>query len=220
MNSALDHIWHRWINDRAKPQRGDWNGPCVFCGKLLDEHGKMTHRGRLCPGTTSSYFTPKPFTFDKEHPPIGTMYAWKSAVQMLAWAGQHIQKARDGKLRQVHQHCSHCQPEQIEGNVLTCWLGKDVAKCEILDDLAATFAKERRGYYERETKPEDVYELMGYVCVWHLLVSHLATKDDQLPPPAFVDWNEGAFYDKSDRMFWERVYDSMGKPEEPEEQRP
>jgi len=210
MNSALDYIWHRWINDRAAPQNGDWSGPCVLCGKLLDEHGQQSRNGRLCPGTTDSHFTPKPFEFDGEHPPIGTMYAWKAAVQMLGWAGEQIRKAREGTLRQVHQQCSHCAPEKMENNALVCWLGKDVAKCPILDDLQASFTKERRGYYERESKPEDVYELMGYVCVWHLLMSHVATKQDKLPPRAFVDWNEGAFQDKSDRMFWDRVYDSLG----------
>ena len=144
------------------------------------------------------------------------MYSFKSAVQFMPWAGEAIKRARTGQLRTMHQHCSHCTPEPVENNVMRCWLGKDVAKCPILDSLKASIDTERKrtlpngqpSYYASVTD-DQVYEVMGMVCTWHLLMSHIACKDKELPNAAFVDWNEGAFQDESDRRFWRETYDSM-----------
>lgn len=224
MNSKVDHVWHVWINSRAGIT-AEFDKPCQWCGKAWDEHGEpgkaptaTSRRDRLCPvpGVTSQFYVPKKEPESTTNPPMGTMYAWKSAVQFMGWAARQIKKAREGTLPTTHQQCSHCKPEPIADNQLHCWLGQDVAKCPILDDLKACFDRERQrtipdgrpSCYATITD-DDVYEVMGYVCTWHLLMSSLATKEDQLPRGAFVDWNEGAFQDKSDRMFWARVYDSM-----------
>ena len=176
----------------------------------------MTRNGRLCPGCDSQCFTPQKHMATVATPPVDSLYAFKSAIQMLGWAPDQIKKARRGQLRAMHQHCSHCKPEPIENNVLSCWLGQDVAKCPILDDLSGCFERERqrclpdgRKSYYADITDDEIFQVMGYVCTWHLLMSYVAAEKRDLPPPAFVDWNEGAFQDKSDRMFWSQVYDSM-----------
>jgi hypothetical protein len=221
IDSKLDHLWHVWINQRANDDRG-YDKPCVFCGKLFDEHETGEHRHKhRCPGHESQFFTPPMPVRSLENPPIDTMYAFKSAVQFMPWAGEAIKRARTGQLRTMHQHCSHCKPEPVENNVMRCWLGKDVAKCPILDSLKASIDEDRkrtlpdgRPSYYAEVTDDQVYELMGMVCTWHLLMSHVASEAKELPPPSYVDWNDGAFQDESDRRFWQETYKSMTTPEE------
>lgn len=222
MNGKTDHVWHVWINSRNK---WDHDLPCRWCGKSFDEHGepgaspmKKTRHDRLCPveGVTSQFFAPKIEPPSIVNPPMRTMYAWKAVTQFIQWAPRKIKEAMTGGLPMVHQQCSHCAPEKLDHNTLRCWLGQDVAQCPILLDVKRCFDEERsrtigsekKSYYADITD-DDVYEVMGSVCGWHLFMSDIATKQDMLPPGRFVDWNEGAFQDESDRRFWSNVYDSM-----------
>ena len=182
MNHKVDHIWHVWIN-RRNPIGEDKPTP---------------------PSVTD--------------PPMQSMYSWKNALQTLAWAPKAIKKAFTGSLATQHQQCSHCKPVPIEKNELRCWLGQDVTKCPILLDLQKCFKEEittplpdgRPSFYADVTD-DDIYKVMGAVCVWHMLASEWAHERKELPTPAWVDWNEGAFFDKSDQMFWENVYSSMAQ---------
>jgi hypothetical protein len=214
MNDNTDHLLHVWLNARAESERG-YDKPCVWCGTLLSEHDNPDGRydKRMCPGSTSAYYTPPKFVEDADHPKIGTMYAFKSAMQLIPWAAVAIKKAREGALPTTHQQCSHSKPEPIKNNVMRCWLGKDVAQCPILADLQASVDTERvrtlpngKPSYYAEVTQDEVYEMMASVCTWHLLMSHIASETKELPKPSYVDWNEGAFQDTSDRMFWDRVY--------------
>lgn len=226
MDSKIDHVFHVWINERC-PIGPDTDQPCQWCGKSYDEHGNpgasplaKSRKDRLCPvnGVTSQFYTPKIPKQDVTRPPMRTLYAWKSAIQFMEYAPKAIKKAMEKQLPQVHQQCSHTTPVPIKDNEVLCWLGQNVAKCPILADLQATFDRERqrtypdgRPSYYADITQDDVYRVMGYVCTWHLLMSDVATKDNELPPGSFVDWNEGAFQDKSDRMFWSNVYKSLSQ---------
>lgn len=225
MNDKIDHIWHVWIN-RRNPLFND-DKPCQWCGKMIDEHGPpgkaqmaTSRRDRLCPveGVSSQFYTPKLELPSVTEPPMGSMYSWKSALQTLAWAPKMLKKAFTGTLDTQHQQCSRCKPVPVENNELRCWLGQDVTKCPILLDLQACLKEQttkplpsgQPSYYASVTE-DDIYEVMGAVCVWHLLASDWSQDRKELPAPAFVDWNEGAFSDASDRMFWENVYTSMAQ---------
>src|SRR5208283_1645740 len=125
MDNKTDWLWHHWINECVEEQRG-FDKPCKLCGKLFDEHVPQERGGRYCIGTKNR-FMPPDFVPDYEHPPAGTMYAFKSAMQFMPYAAQQIKQAKTGTLRTIHQQCSRCTPELIEKNVLKCWLGQDVA---------------------------------------------------------------------------------------------
>ena len=142
-------------------------------------------------------------------PPMGSMYSWKSALQTLTWAPGALKKAFTGALATQHQQCSHCKPVPVENNELRCYLGQDVTKRPILLDLQACFKEQPTCL--ASVADDDIYEVMGAVCIWHMLAADWAQDRKDLPPPAFIDWNESAFQDKSDRMFWENVYTSMAQ---------
>ena len=127
------------------------------------------------------------------------LYNFRSALQMLDWLGKQITKERLGKLTMLHQQCSHCNPEPLKENYLQCWLGKKLVECPILLRLRETFAVEKKRQYYADITDEQIDEVAAMVCVWHMLMG----------TDAFVDWNEGAIQDVSDRMFWRNVYDNL-----------
>ena len=93
-----------------------------------------------------------------------------------------------------------------------------MTKCPILLDLQACLKEQttkplpngQPSFYASITD-DDIYEVMGAVCVWHMLASDWAHDRRELPPPAYIDWNEGAFQDKTDRMFWENFFASTAQ---------
>lgn len=128
------------------------------------------------------------------------LYDFKSAMQLLPWLGKQITEDRTGALPLVHQQCSHSRPEPLAENYLQCWLGKKLKECPILQRLRACFDVERkRSRYCADITDEQIDEVAAHVCVWHMLMG----------TDAFVDWNEGAVQDVSDRRFWNNVYDSL-----------
>lgn len=147
-------------------------------------------------------------------PTEGDLYDWKSAMQAMGYMEQMIRQAFTGTLRDSHKQCSMSEPEPVEQNVAKCYLGCNVAECPILRDLGATIdelADQHGGYY----KPVDDerYKMMAMTCAWHMLMAGNGVGDDA---GAFIDWNEGAIQDTSDRMFWDRVYRSMATQPEDE----
>lgn len=186
---SLDHIFHVWINRRQQ------------------ENG--THESHL--------------------------YSFKGMVQLLFWAPNKLKEAFERKLPTVHQQCSHSPPEPIQNNRLRCWLGKDVTECPILASVKAVWDEHmEKPFYAERNKPDGLYQIMGQVCAWHLFMSdvshaiecekpHVRRGKEEpgpsacLPEPAYIDWNEGAMQDESDRMFWDRVYTNLtDNGEEPE----
>lgn len=128
------------------------------------------------------------------------LYAFKSAMQLLPHLGKMITKDRLKSLPLVHQQCLHSAPESMEENHLACWLGQRLDSCPILKRLRAKFDEERkRPYYGEKITDEDVDHVAAMTCVWHLLMGQ----------DGFVDWNEGAIQDSSDRQYWRRLYDNL-----------
>lgn len=148
----------------------------------------------------------RPMKFD---PHEEGLYDFKSALGLLTGLGARLAKDRRQELPQVHQQCSHSAPEAIEEpNHLTCALGQKLTECPILQRLRATFDEYRKKPYYASIAERHVDEVAAATCVWHLLSTAMQGR-------GFVDWNEGAVQDVSDRMFWNRVYDNLSSQPEP-----
>lgn len=137
------------------------------------------------------------------------LYEFKSAMQMAGatggWLAMKISKERMQALPMVHQQCSHTQPEPMEANYLTCGFGVKLNGCPILNRLQSYFDKRMEHPYEsKNVTPEEIDEAKAMTCIWHML---MGKKDG-----CYIDWNEGAVQDCSDRRFWDRVYSNLSEP--------
>lgn len=153
------------------------------------------------------------------------LYAFKNMLHALPWMGQRLQEAFTGTLPMRHQQCSHSPIEALPENHLTCALGQEVTSCPILRSLRLHFEHERQrtlpnreSSWYAEITDEQIYQVMGATCAWHLLMSDVARTPQALPTPAFVDWAEGALQDASDRVYWARVYEGLAQAETMEEE--
>ena len=137
-----------------------------------------------------------------------TIYEFKSMIEWLEYGHEKIAQAFEKRLPSSHQQCSRTEPEPIPASTLTCAVGKNVLECEILASLRAVVDEHKamdRGYYADFTDA-DMYRLMSFTCAWHILKKSTRMQDGW----GGVDTSEGYMQDTSDRMFWERVYRSMG----------
>lgn len=114
------------------------------------------------------------------------MYEAKSAWAEVPRLTKIIGMERRGELRKDHQQCSHVTAEPVPDNHLSCCLGVECRKCPHL--LALDAAK---------LTPEQIDEAKAWTCVGHILMSGGDTA------------NEGFLLAVDDRMFWDRVYESM-----------
>lgn len=139
-----------------------------------------------------------------------SMYEFKSMLAFLGYGADQIEEAYTGKLRTTHRQCSRCEPEKIEGNKLSCALGKDVTECEILLSIRDTFNSERDrecgvlGKHYANVPDREMFRVMANTCAWHMYTDPVRTG-------RFIDTSEGWLTDVSDRMFWSRVYDNMAQ---------
>jgi hypothetical protein len=141
------------------------------------------------------------------------LYGFKSALESLGYFETYLRSAFTDSLRQTHQQCSLQAPEAIPSkNAVHCALGKCVTECPILLSLKESFEKHHDGYYKERVPAEALYELMARTCAWHMLMEEI---DGRL-----IDWNEGAMQDQSDRIFWDRVYDSLAQADQAEDAEP
>ena len=134
------------------------------------------------------------------------LYGFKSMLGLMEYLPKRIGDERRKALPTVHQQCSHSVPEPLADNHLQCWLGQKLGECPILKRLDGTFAEFRAKPYYREITDEQVDGVKAATCAWHLYTSG-----------QFVDWNEGAVQDSSDRKFWGRVYDNLSCDPQPED---
>jgi hypothetical protein len=195
MDSKTDHVWHVWINAESDRLR-EWQ-KANPSGEVATE----TRRGRQVETPV-----PQRTPLDLIDPHGRGLYSFKSAMQTLPWLTRVIGMERQRTLPLVHQQCSHSPPEPIKEEFLTCSFGKKLRECPILQRLRDSISDQQQNAYYRSIEPERVDELQAMTCVWHMLMGH----------DGFVDWNEGAVQTVSDRMFWDRVYESLSTPlEEP-----
>ncbi len=137
-----------------------------------------------------------------------TIYEFKNMLSWLAYGHLKIAEAFQGNLPKVHRQCSMSPKEEVKEPKLTCAIGKDVLQCEILASLKA----ECEAYAQRPTgndpfTDKEMYRLMSATCAFHVL--HEATG---MTRKLRLDTSEGYMQDTSDRMFWDRVYESMATP--------
>jgi hypothetical protein len=143
----------------------------------------------------------------------GSLYEFKSMLNFLSYGHDQIRKAVEGRLPATHRQCSRCEPEPVENNRLMCCLGKDVLTCPILCSLKATIEEERYRVapYDGEkhyanVDDEQLYRLMARTCAWHIYHEETGIQDGH---HFQVDTSEGYLLDKTDRIFWDRVYTSL-----------
>lgn len=137
-----------------------------------------------------------------------TLYEFKNMMEWLSYGHEKIAQAFENRLPSTHRQCSRTEPEEIPSSTLMCAIGKNVTECEILKQLRATIDEHKampRGFYADFTD-EGMYRLMSFTCAWHILKTATKMQDGW----GGVDTSEGYMQDTSDRMFWERVYRSMG----------
>jgi hypothetical protein len=137
------------------------------------------------------------------------LYDFKSAMNTLPYLTRMIEKERKRELPMVHQQCSRQSPEPLPENFLTCAFGVKLRECQILARLNATFDEMRskpypdgQPSYYRDIPDSEIDKAKAMACVWHMLMGN---------GKAFVDWNEGAVQDESDKIYWRRVYDNLAE---------
>ncbi len=106
---------------------------------------------------------------------------------------------RLGRLRKVHVQCTCCAPEKqhIEDNHLTCCLGKKCRECPHL--LALNDA---------DLTDEQRDQAKAWTCI-----AHIAAAGPN------VDTSEGMILTIDDRMYWDRLYESLAASDDAECQR-
>lgn len=147
-----------------------------------------------------------------------SLYEFKSMLQFLTYGRKQIQKAFTGNLPKTHRQCSRCAPEPIPNNHLSCCLGQEVTTCPILTSLKATVEEQRtritpfdgKAHYANVTD-EHLYRLMAQTCAWHIYHEACNIKDERT---FYVDTSEGYLMSVSDRMFWDRIYNSLSYQDE------
>ena len=146
-----------------------------------------------------------------------SLYEFKSLLNFLEWGCAKIRDAFTGNLPKAHRQCSMSLSEPINANRLICCLGVDVTACSILTDLKATFETERQrecgklGKFYDQVPDEEMYRRMAQTCAWHIYKEACAVNDSA---PFRIDTSEGHLMDVGDRMFWDRVYESMSATDE------
>ena len=140
----------------------------------------------------------KPNQFDH------SMYEFKSMLQFLQYGARQLEQAFTETLPATHRQCSHSGVEPIENNTLTCAFGTDVTKCEILASIRDTFSTER---YRYPVPDQEMYRVMANTCAWHMYTDPVRTGQ-------LLDTSEGWLTDTSDRLYWSRVYASLGQSAE------
>lgn len=126
------------------------------------------------------------------------MYEAKTASQESERLALLFAREREGKLCKVHRQCSHSAPEPVEDNHLTCCLGKKCKECPHLLALE-----------KADLPPEEIDKAKAWTCVAHILQNGGDVA------------GEGYLMTVDDRMFWDRVYDSMSyTPEDDEDDCP
>jgi len=152
---------------------------------------------------------------DKDAPWEHSLYEFKSMLQFLSYGAKQIKEAFDGKLPQTHQQCSHQPVEQLKVlNVLKCSREAiDVTKCPILLSLQETFNGELDRVYpfngqkaNPNLSPDAVYDLMAKTCAWHIYEQACGISKGH---HFSIDTSMGYLMDETDRIFWDRVHDSM-----------
>lgn len=114
------------------------------------------------------------------------MYEAKAAAHEASRLQHLFAMERTSRLPVVHTQCSHSAPEPVADNHLTCCLGVEARKCP---ELAALD--------KADLPPDSIDRIKAWTCVGHILSEGGDVS------------NEGYLTTVDDRMFWDRVHDSL-----------
>lgn len=126
------------------------------------------------------------------------MYDAKAIADEVPRLVRLLALERTGSLPKLHQQCSHSTPETITDNHLTCCLGVECRSCEALQALD-----------KAQLPPEQIDTAKAWTCVAHILREG-----------GDVDTTEGYVLTTDDRMYWDRLYQSLSYSDEDEEATP
>ena len=115
----------------------------------------------------------------------GFLYQMKDAIQEIRRLSLLHKKEREGSLPDIHKQCSLSKKEDIADNHLTCCLGVECRKCEILKGLEAV-----------DYEPEVIDDIKAWTCLVHAL-----KKTDYT--------NDGVIQTEGDRIYWDNYMESM-----------
>lgn len=120
------------------------------------------------------------------------MYEAKAMADEVPRMALLLGRERRGELTKEHIQCSMTPAVPVPSNHLTCCLGVKCAECKELQALDCM---------ERVT-PEDIDTAKAWTCAAHIVSKGGDTM------------NEGYLLDVSDRMYWNKVYESLSQDEE------
>jgi hypothetical protein len=116
------------------------------------------------------------------------MYEAKTAARSIEYLPDLFAREREGKLPKTFRMCSCCsEGKHVVDNHLTCCLGIECRKCPHLLALEKTL----------ELTPALIDQMKAWTCIAHIL-----SKGGDV-------MNEGYILTVDDRMFWDRVCQSM-----------
>lgn len=114
------------------------------------------------------------------------MYEAKSAADEIPRLQMLFGRERRNQLPKGHQQCSHCAPEPVQNNHLTCCLGERCSECPMLQAI------------EKMDRPDDDKDFAkAMTCATHII-----SKGGDMAGEGFV-------LTVDDRMFWGNVYQSL-----------
>ena len=148
-----------------------------------------------------------------------SLYEFKSLLEFLQWGWKRLEQAFTANLPTEHQQCSLSPVEPIKENILKCCLGAECVKCDILLGLKATFDDERNrtrgvlGKFYDQVPETEVYKRMANTCAWHIYTKTCGIVDEGFHG---VDTTEGHLMDTGDRMYWDRLYQSLSQTDDGE----
>lgn len=131
-------------------------------------------------------------------------YEWKRALEELGRLPELFRRERLGLLPKQHRQCSMSKPVPVVEK-LTCALGVEVSKCEILASLSKSFQETGKKFYP-DMADESLDRLKAYTCVGHIL-------QEASKAPHAIDTSEGYILTESDRRYWDHVHKSMSLDE-------
>ena len=114
------------------------------------------------------------------------MYEGKRCADELPRMVLLFRLEREAKLTKTHQHCSHCSPEPVKDNHLTCCLGTKCRECPFL--LALETAK---------LTPEQIDQAKAWTCA-----AHIISKGGDV-------MGEGYLLTVDDRMYWDQLHANL-----------
>ena len=117
------------------------------------------------------------------------MYEAKSAADEVPRMTMLFKLEREEILPSVHIQCSKQEAIPIKNNCLTCCLGVKTRECEHLLALEKI----------QRCQPEDIDIAKAWTCATHII-----SKGGDMA-------NEGYLMTKSDRMYWDNVYESLSQ---------